>query len=130
MATANKINSSGWVERRTSCSTTAAHSSLIPHSHPSRPRDRCAIRCRSLRYRWQILQASARRRGLEVSISFQLFCVLVKHVCANCGVSPLPGQFNGLDRVVSTLGYSPEDVVTSWGPCNMTRSTMSIRRLV
>jgi hypothetical protein len=87
MTTANKINSSGWVERRTSCSTTAAHSSLPPHSHPSRPRDRYAIRCRSLRHRWQILQASARRRGIDVSISLHLFCVLVKHVCAFCGVS-------------------------------------------
>jgi hypothetical protein len=92
----------------------------------SRQHDRYTVRCQSLLYGWRILQASAKRRGFNVSISFQLFCVLVNQVCVNCGSSPLRSEFNGIDRVVSPHGYCPKNVVASCGPCNMMKPTLSL----
>jgi hypothetical protein len=121
MTAAKDISDNGWVDRRIPLSK------HIAHQIASRPHNRYATRCQSLHYRWKILQASAKRRGFDVSISFQLFCMLMKQVCVYCGSSPLRGELNGIDRVVSTLGYSPQNVVASCNSCNMMKSTLSLR---
>jgi hypothetical protein len=121
MTAAKHISNNGWVDRRIPLSKNATHQTA------SRPHDHYTVQRKSLLYRWRILQASAKRRGFDVSISFQLFCVLVKQVCVYCGSSPSRGEFNGIDRVMCTLGYSPQNVVASCGPCNMMKSTLSLR---
>jgi 5-methylcytosine-specific restriction endonuclease McrA len=81
-------------------------------------------------------QSNARRRGRAWEISDQLFDELTAANCAYCGAPPSnvtrdrngDGSFtyNGLDRVDSEGGYTPDNVVPACVTCNRAKTDMSV----
>lgn len=83
--------------------------------HPERFRD-AQKKHRALHPRdcqWVQLNSSARKRGIEVGITFEFFCGLREmNQCHYCG-QPLPTLGSGIDRKNPALGY----VVGNCIPC-------------
>ncbi len=89
-------------------------------------------------------KAGAKKRRLEWNLSPDLFGVLTSSSCHYCGA--LPKQvvtcgrnedarnhsryvFNGLDRVDSRRGYTPDNVVACCGDCNLIKSDWELGEL-
>jgi hypothetical protein len=76
----------------------------------------------------------AKRRGLTFDIPKENFRILISGNCSYCGVSPMQvfkGEFpnylyNGIDRVNSNIGYTPDNSVTCCFVCNRAKSTMPL----
>lgn len=80
-------------------------------------------------------KSNAKRRGLEFNIPVALFYVLTQSRCYYCGCKPAAVStnsyrtdcfvYNGLDRLDSGLGYTPENVVSCCKFCNWAKSDRS-----
>lgn len=83
-------------------------------------------------------KASARVRGLEFSIPFDLFIEITSMNCEYCGIGPQQGLgpyrktrfngdylHNGIDRVDNNLGYTEDNIVPCCRLCNMSKRTMT-----
>lgn len=85
---------------------------------------------------------NARTRGLEFSLTWEECKILFSHNCHYCGCRPnqrVPkGQnsrvqealFHGIDRVDSSLGYVPGNVVTCCKHCNTAKGSMSTEQFM
>lgn len=90
---------------------------------------------RSVNYLWNSYLTEARRRNKFIGISKDEFEKLTQSPCFYCGHSPsgvtythgnkLLYRLNGVDRVDSSLGYLPDNVVPCCGPCNRAKGTSS-----
>lgn len=78
--------------------------------------------------------AAARNRGLVWGLSVDQFYALTKGDCHYCGQPPSRVRkpsgngeyvFNGVDRVVNTEGYLPENTVSCCDTCNHAKKNMS-----
>lgn len=67
---------------------------------------------------------NAKRRGLEWAITPEEYAELIKSPCFYDG-SPLPPTGSGLDRIDSTKGYLPDNVVPCCQMCNQAKRDMS-----
>lgn len=95
-------------------------------------------------YIYLVLRKSARKRGLSWSLSEDNVKILLTANCTYCGIPPgLPcsplahyqlsqkrtaeATFlrNGIDRIDSSKGYEPANVVTACEECNMGKSDRS-----
>jgi hypothetical protein len=65
--------------------------------------------------RYTIVRASARVRGLTFALTREAFAALGRGPCAYCGQAM---AYPALDRVDSTKGYEPDNVVPCCGMCN------------
>jgi hypothetical protein len=85
----------------------------------------------------------ATKRNLSFDLSKEQFRLLTKGCCHYCGASPsqlVPmgrGRnhggnyvYNGIDRLDSKLGYSPENAVTSCGMCNELKNSLSVSEFI
>lgn len=79
-------------------------------------------------------KASAFRRGYEFKISKILFKKLTNELCYYCNSSPSPRYLkqtvhtllaNGLDRIDSNAGYTPNNVVTCCSRCNIAKNKLN-----
>jgi hypothetical protein len=89
----------------------------------------------------RILQAYKRKakyRGLKWNLSEEFFRGLTSGACYYCGMVPKQSArhagclcvngdylYNGIDRLDSSKGYSPENTVSCCGLCNRMKSDMS-----
>jgi len=79
------------------------------------------------------LSPRARKRGLEVTISKQFFMEMSSRTCIYCGTPPLQiarlrkksWPYNGIDRLDSDRGYTPDNCVPCCGRCNKGKNDMS-----
>jgi|SRR6185436_8075058 len=72
---------------------------------------------KSLKGRYKQLLSQARYKGRECSITYEEYLVLVAQPCRYCGDDLSPFG-HGLDRVDSSAGYHPNNVVPCCGICN------------
>jgi len=83
-------------------------------------------------------RSKAEKRGLEFSLSEELFHLLTQGCCHYCGRSPCQSVngtskvkcygdyiYNGLDRLDSSLGYTAANVVSCCGMCNELKNSLS-----
>lgn len=73
-------------------------------------------------YKYSACKRGAKKRGIEFSITIELFKKLIREECAYCGSKEL---FNGIDRKNSSLGYTKENSVSCCRRCNMSKHTSS-----
>jgi hypothetical protein len=79
------------------------------------------------------MRYSAVTRGLTWELERELVKTLVDQPCHYCGVlragfrkkRNISIRYNGLDRVDSSRGYEPDNVVPCCGDCNMAKRTRS-----
>jgi hypothetical protein len=77
------------------------------------------------------LKKNAATRGLEVGITREEFDALIRKPCVYCGSTGRcnyrnTGLFwNGIDRVDSSVGYHPQNVVTCCKHCNYAKRLMT-----
>lgn len=76
--------------------------------------------------RWSSLKATAKSKGLLLSITKFDFVELTKKRCFYCGGRSSDRGYVGLDRVNSLLGYVLENVVPCCRRCNTMKNDMSI----
>lgn len=87
----------------------------------------------ALNRRWVQYRNGSRVRSLSFLLSKEEFSSLVTGNCFYCGKPPsaleayssIPGFFNGIDRVDSSLGYFKENCVPCCRTCNIAKSDMS-----
>jgi len=89
----------------------------------------------SKRYLFNLYKGRAKYRDIEFSLKFEEFIELTNKSCNYCNVEPLfsVGQkgsngnylYNGVDRVDSSLGYTPTNSVTCCGRCNQAKNNMT-----
>ena len=80
---------------------------------------------------------SAGERNLIFDINFETFSKLVKQNCFYCNSSPYQTLnyykwtqgfiYNGIDRIDSSKGYTPDNCVPSCPKCNYAKRSLSIR---
>ena len=93
---------------------------------------------------YSLAKTTAKRRGLEFCLSKDQYLMLIKANCSYCGAIPSNVYrqkekdrngikkeyasivYNGIDRVDSSLGYTPENSVTSCKRCNIAKNNMTI----
>lgn len=79
---------------------------------------------------------SAKKRGLEFSLSRDFFSVLISGNCHYCGVPPnrlkysdnsvdTPLRYNGIDRVDNGIGYTPDNSISCCKECNFLKKDSS-----
>jgi hypothetical protein len=89
-------------------------------AHPERANE---IR-KSPKGRWQIFKSKCNSRNLELSITFEQWCVLViDKTCHYCDSTLISGG-GSLDRKDSAIGYTLENVVACCGPCNVMKNNI------
>jgi hypothetical protein len=71
-------------------------------------------------HRYATLRFRAKARGLEMSISQEMYEDLAFKPCTYCG-GPLGKRGHGLDRIDNRLGYVPGNVTPCCGDCNETK---------
>lgn len=74
--------------------------------------------------RYSHLRGMARKRGLELGISRELFSEIIKNPCTYCGVSLANSVGHCLDRLNNSAGYVPGNVVPCCGDCNHVRNSI------
>ena len=79
---------------------------------------------KTIRNMFTTLKVHARRRGLSVGLSFEIFCSIHKKTCIYCG-GVLPKKGYGIDRKDSTKGYTRSNSVPCCSICNRAKSDMS-----
>lgn len=72
--------------------------------------------------RWSHFRATAKQRGLSVSITKDLFNTITSSVCSYCGGFSSGKGCTGVDRVDSSIGYSTGNVVACCDVCNFMKS--------
>ena len=83
----------------------------------------------------------ALRRGLDWSLTDEQFDALIQRPCFYCGIAPIQknktmrgniGHFvyNGVDRLVNSRGYFPENCVACCGTCNIAKQDMDLHEFV
>jgi hypothetical protein len=98
------------------------------------PRTRDAALVRQL---YRAYKAGATRRGLPFDIDLDTLNKFTTYQCTYCGDAPYRKQyaginkdrsitFTGLDRVDSSVGYTPDNIVPCCWPCNWAKSDMSV----
>lgn len=70
-------------------------------------------------------KCDAKRSGKEFDLDKKLFNQLVKKPCTYCGIH-IPGHNLGLDRVDSSIGYLPNNVVTCCPRCNFAKNHQTV----
>ena len=75
----------------------------------------------SIQGRFSILRNCAKRREISCGLTFQEYCELVETgSCVYCE-APLPSRGGGLDRKISSAGYTRENSVPCCATCNRIR---------
>lgn len=85
--------------------------------------------------------SNAKSRGIEWGLTYGQFCWLTSRYCAYCRSGPnrhaesfkknghQPSYpYNGIDRVDSDAGYTPENCVPCCRTCNVTKNDMSLEQ--
>ncbi len=84
---------------------------------------------------WQRYKQSAKRRGIEFSISTEDFYSLITLPCSYCKSPPKTSMklnahpdflYTGLDRVNNSAGYTLNNVVPCCSVCNFSKAGMSL----
>ena len=70
-----------------------------------------------------VYKYNAKDRDLDFQMTEEQFEVLVKDSCHYCGILR-PNATNGIDRVDSSKGYIPGNIVTCCGPCNRMKNNL------
>ena len=102
----------------------------------------CGCRGRSPDYsRKRYIYTTYRRNAITRNYSFDLteeeFFVLLSGNCFYCGIEPQQRSksktsrsvdvlYNGIDRKNNSLGYTPDNVVSCCGACNIAKQGMTI----
>lgn len=77
----------------------------------------------NLRTRYGQLLGNARRRKIEVNLSFEDFKTIVSPSCFYCAGS-LPVTGAGIDRINCDKGYSLDNCIACCTDCNLTRNRL------
>merc|ERR1712072_8160 len=93
---------------------------MLKHEKFLREKKEKALRLR----RWKAFNRQARRRGWEVSITYEHYSALLKLPCAYCCRSP--HEF-GIDRVRNEEGYSPRNALPCCSRCNFMKGRLALR---
>jgi hypothetical protein len=67
---------------------------------------------------------SARKRGIEYTLTGEELEALILASCQYCGTPPEP--VNGVDRVDNTRGYINDNCATACSDCNYAKRKMSV----
>ena len=86
-----------------------------------------------IRYVFRAYRKNAKQRGIPFALSMAEFRSIVVLNCIYCGAAPkigfslsrVPIPLNGIDRVDSQLGYSPDNCVPACTSCNKLKSNRS-----
>lgn len=79
----------------------------------------------SVATRFTGLKASARARGIPVTLTLSQYQQLVvSNACSYCG-SELPAHGHGIDRIDSSVGYSLENATACCIKCNVGKASMT-----
>lgn len=70
---------------------------------------------------------SAKKRKHSFNLTKEHFATLISGSCVYCGT--VQGKI-GIDRVVNSIGYEPDNVVSCCWPCNSLKRTMSKERYI
>jgi len=70
---------------------------------------------------WNALKAQAKKRGKELTITFEEFCFLREPGTCHYCKGQLPETGTGIDRKDSTKGYIPGNCVPCCQTCNTTK---------
>lgn len=76
-----------------------------------------------VRQRYRCYRQGAKRRQFSFELPEELFRALIHLPCAYCGDKP--AVLNGIDRLNSSLGYSPSNVLPCCKTCNMAKGQLS-----
>ncbi len=80
----------------------------------------------SPKYRWSDFKKHARRRGLQVLITYEEYIGLIYRHCVYCGIGPTLKRRISLDRVNSNLSYEITNVVPCCFLCNSMKGSMPL----
>jgi len=80
----------------------------------------------SPKYRWNCFKKEARRRGLQVLLTYGEFIGLIYRHCSYCGIGPTMKRRISLDRVNSSLPYKITNVVPCCFLCNSRKGSLSL----
>jgi hypothetical protein len=80
--------------------------------------------CKTTRSRYMTLQSSAKRRNIEINLSFEDFVSISSQPCVYCGEVCLDTVGCHLDRWMNSKGYMIDNVVSCCGKCNMAKNIM------
>jgi 5-methylcytosine-specific restriction endonuclease McrA len=102
---------------------------------PSRMPDGQAAR----NHRYAQYQRNAKERGIPWDLSVELFTSIASKECHYCGAAPANSAkihrgdawvYNGIDRVDSREGYSPDNVVACCFTCNRCKGARSLDEFI
>lgn len=88
----------------------------------------------SKRYIFRDYKAAAKKRNLEFTLTYEEFIYFLDQNCAYCGTLPgniftrnteIPFNYQGIDRVDNTIGYTKENCLPSCHQCNWSKGAMS-----
>lgn len=77
------------------------------------------------KYKLGRLKIGAKRRNYNWAIPNDIGYTLISSPCAYCG--QIQENFNGLDRVNNSKGYTVNNVVSCCTRCNQAKNTMTIK---
>lgn len=80
-------------------------------------------------YRWRVFQEQARRRNIEVSITFDEYSNMVRTACWYCGDFTYEG-YSGVERVQNAGMYQKENVVPCCKTCNFMKGSLSVHEFL
>jgi hypothetical protein len=86
-------------------------------SHPEKVQEMNNKKNNSIDYSYINYKRSAGLKQLEFEITQEEFVEIVKFPCEYCGIIQEKG-FNGIDRLVSTIGYVNDNCVSCCAMCN------------
>jgi hypothetical protein len=92
--------------------------------HPDHNKARYLRNAGKLTAKYSLLCAHAKKRKLDVTISFEEYCEVVSHPCYYCGGN-LPVTGHGLDRINSQAGYVSGNIRPCCQQCNRAKSSMT-----
>lgn len=72
-----------------------------------------------------MFREQAKRRNIEVSISFHEYSSIVRTACWYCGDFTQKG-YSGVDRVKNAGRYQQDNVVASCKTCNSMKGSLSV----
>lgn len=70
------------------------------------------------------LKEAAKKRGLEVELTFDQFLEIRSGNCTYCN-GPLPESCGGLDRIDNDKGYLLDNIVACCRRCNLSKHSMN-----
>lgn len=82
------------------------------------------------------LKKQAKKRGIEFNLTDEKIREITSQCCFYCDVPPMQKMrscqggvflYNGMDRVDSKGGYTPDNIVPCCGRCNSMKRTLSIK---